>query len=256
VIEACLAAQESAKPRGRVARFFGADPLHPDACSWYAGALGEFEVAARLSQLGDGWTVLHAVPVGSGTSDIDHVVIGPPGIFTINAKHHAGKTIYVGGSSLKIDGFPTDHVRNARFEAERASKLLRQAVGGPVGVTPLIVVVGSASITKGKKPPTVTVLPVERVHRWLLTRARTLSAKEVMYFSQIAEDHRTWHTDAPPPSDGPDQSRRFGQLQQEVAAARTRRRLWLLAPAALLIGAVVATAGSILGIIGVAIGGA
>ncbi|MBG6212216.1 hypothetical protein RCH23_000129 [Cryobacterium sp. CAN_C3] len=44
-----------------------------------------------LSKLGPEWTVLHAVPVGSGSSDIDHVVIGPAGVFTINTKNHTGK---------------------------------------------------------------------------------------------------------------------------------------------------------------------
>ena len=73
-MQECLARQEMATPRGRLARALGNSPLHPDARSWYSGALGEIVVANALAQLGDEWTVLHAVQVGSGSADIDHVI--------------------------------------------------------------------------------------------------------------------------------------------------------------------------------------
>lgn len=40
--------------------------------------------------------ILHSIPVGTGRGDIDHVVIGPPGVFTINTKHHPGRRLDVG----------------------------------------------------------------------------------------------------------------------------------------------------------------
>jgi hypothetical protein len=43
-------------------------------------------VAKGLPKLDEAWRVLHSVPVGSRDSDIDHVVIGPGGVYTINAK--------------------------------------------------------------------------------------------------------------------------------------------------------------------------
>ena len=67
--------------------------ISDDARSWYLGALGERRVGKLLEQLGPEWTVLHSVPVGSSTSDIDHIVIGPGGVFTINAKNHSGATV-------------------------------------------------------------------------------------------------------------------------------------------------------------------
>jgi hypothetical protein len=33
------------------------------------------------------WTVLHSVPVGTGSTDIDHIAIGPAGVFTLNTKY-------------------------------------------------------------------------------------------------------------------------------------------------------------------------
>jgi len=68
-------------------------PLDEERAAWYRGALGEAAVGRLLEKLPEGWTVLHAVPVGKGDSDIDHVVIGPGGVFTINIKNHAGHKV-------------------------------------------------------------------------------------------------------------------------------------------------------------------
>ncbi|MEV0493953.1 NERD domain-containing protein [Streptomyces atratus] len=61
-----------------------------DLRSWEVGLRGELIVGSSLNRLRrDGWRVLHSIELPSG-SDIDHVVIGPPGVFTVNAKHHKG----------------------------------------------------------------------------------------------------------------------------------------------------------------------
>lgn len=229
VMKECLRIQATAVPRGATARFFGRSPLHPDARSWYQGALGEIEVARVLSKLGSEWTVLHAIPVGSGDSDIDHFVIGPAGIFTINTKHHAGKKIWVGGAALKIDNFKTDHIRNSLHEATRAGRQLSAAAGIQTKVTPLIVIVASDSITKGKTKPKVTVLPSSWLYRWLKRRPRIYSNTEVVRFSKIAEQRSTWHTQAVALDDTVRHVQRFERLQHELADARRRGKAWVAA---------------------------
>src|SRR4051794_31911273 len=81
-----------------------------DALSWYKGALGEIAVAGVLGWLGSEWTVLHSVPVGAGDSDIDHVVIGPAGVFTINTKSHPGQDVWIGGHGLLVSGQKTNYI--------------------------------------------------------------------------------------------------------------------------------------------------
>ena len=75
-----------------VLRLFG---VHSQERAWRRGAEGEEEVAWRLHKLGEGWRVLHSVPIGTGETDIDHVVIGPPGVFSLNSKNHLGKRVTV-----------------------------------------------------------------------------------------------------------------------------------------------------------------
>lgn len=71
---------------------------------------------------------------------IDNVPIGPAGVFTINTKRHRGKKIWVGERMLMVAGQKTDHLRNSRYEAKRASKLLSAATGIPVEAHPILAV--------------------------------------------------------------------------------------------------------------------
>jgi hypothetical protein len=226
VMQQCLRVQSEAPALTRRQRFFGRDPLSPDARSWYQGALGEIEVARVLAELGPEWTVLHSVPVGSGESDIDHVVIGPTGIFTINTKHHAGGKIWVGGATFMVGAYRTDHVRNSTFEATRASRRLSTAAGAEVEVAPVIVVVGAASLRFGKKAPAVTVLTVTQLRKWLLTLPRQHSPEALAYFALVAEERGTWHTEALVLTDTLRHEHRFDRLRRDIDEAARRRRRW------------------------------
>jgi hypothetical protein len=57
---------------------------------WKRGATGEEHVGAVLDALADqGWRPIHDVSLGRG--NIDHVLVGPGGIFTIETKSHPGR---------------------------------------------------------------------------------------------------------------------------------------------------------------------
>lgn len=229
VITECLRIQATRRPRSRVARFFGASPLTRDARSWYRGALGEIHVAKALKGLGPDWTVLHAVPFGSGASDLDHVLIGPGGVFTINTKNHSGQKIWVGGEQLLVNGHRTNHIRDARYEARRASKLLSPGAGDPVDVTPVIAIVDPGSLTFGRKRPDgLLVLSSNQLARTVLRRQRRLTDATVRAISELAEQRGTWHSDSRVLDDTLRHEARFHRLQHEVAVARRRRVGWML----------------------------
>ncbi len=223
--------QATAKPRGTLARLFGISPLHPDSVSWYQGALGELEVGRELKRLGPEWTVLHAVPVGAGTSDIDHVVIGPAGVFTINTKRHKGKKVWVGGSRLLVSGQKTDHLRNSRHEAKRAAKLLTTATGQPIQASALLVIVAAQGITFKERPADVTVLTLGQLVRWLNRRQPVLSEPELAEILRVAEDPSTWHR-APDVSSLGHDVEQFHALRREEDQSVRRRLTWLAVVAA------------------------
>src|SRR5680860_1213119 len=86
--EQALAAREAAPVKTFLARALG---VHTDERAWRIGADGEEKVATQLAKVAKKdprWRFLHAIPVGDRGSDIDHVIVGPGGVFTVNAKHH------------------------------------------------------------------------------------------------------------------------------------------------------------------------
>ncbi len=234
-MQKCLEVQSGAAPRGRVSRFFGASPLSPDSRSWYLGALGELAVGEQLARLGEAWRILHAVPVGTGDSDIDHVVIGPSGVFTINTKAHANKKVWVAGHKLLIDGFAQNYIRNSQHEATRASTLLSSVLGRPIQVTPLIVVVGASEIRQGRRPPAVDVLISRSIVRSLKRRRMVFSPEAVAEIADVAGRRATWHRDAEVLDDVPTVALHFDSLRRQVDAAALRRRLWALLAGVLII---------------------
>jgi hypothetical protein len=48
--------------------------------------------------------VVHSVPIGRKDADLDHLVIGRPGVFCLNAKHHPGAAIWVAGNTFMVNG--------------------------------------------------------------------------------------------------------------------------------------------------------
>jgi hypothetical protein len=239
VIEKLLADREGVPPRSFLGRVFGADPLRPDNYPWYKGAVGEIAVGRLLERLGPEWAVLHAVPVGAGTSDIDHVLIGPAGVFTLNTKNHAGQPVWVAGRTLLVAGKKQRHLYNASHEAARAAKLLARSLNQPVEVTGVVVVVNPKSMTVRAKPSGAAVVTNRQLLRWLSGRPSVLTPPQVAVITAAAVRPGTWHRNPPATVDPESLHFEFARLRTLVDSARRRRAGWILA---LLIGVPLALA--------------
>ncbi|MEU9818365.1 nuclease-related domain-containing protein [Pseudonocardia alni] len=120
--------------------------------NWRLGADGEQRTAHLLTALTGrtrrdrllgrppAWQVLHSVPLDGGAADLDHVLIGPPGICVVDTRHHRGRSLLLDGERLVVAGTATDAVPRARAEAQRVRELLlppargrRRVDAGPPG---------------------------------------------------------------------------------------------------------------------------
>lgn len=181
-----------------------------------------------LAGLGPEWLVLHAVPVGSGWSDIDHVLVGPAGVFTINTKNHAGQSIWVAEQTLMVSGNKHRHPYNSAREAARASTLLSTAAGAAVDVTGIVVIVDPRRLTIRDKPSQVIVLSDLQLLSFLQRRQAVLNAEQVQRAAAAAVNARTWHTKPTPPHNADELMRNFAALRCLVDEARRRRLSWVL----------------------------
>ncbi|GHA14703.1 nuclease-related domain-containing protein [Streptomyces echinoruber] len=174
--------------RRLVGRYVGNSEIR----SWADGLVGERVTGRRLSRLKrHGWFVLHAVPWPSG-ADIDHLAIGPAGVFSINSKRHKGKTVWYGDFAITVNGVPKSHITISQSEARRVSRALSRRCGTGVPVRPVISVVHAARLTVKTAAPPVLVLAVEDLDRVLSGLTPTLSANQIARIYEVARDSRTW----------------------------------------------------------------
>jgi hypothetical protein len=234
VIHRCLDAQRTAPPRGRLWRTFGGDPVQPAAAKWYHEAIGELRVAEVLGQLGEGWHVVHAVPHSSADAEIDHVLVGPPGVLTLAVEHRAGRRIQVSGSVLYVDGHRTAALPAVDHQARLVSRVLSRAVGIPVVATPLVVVVDAVRITRGALRSPAAVVDARELVAHLRAQPTRLPADLVRTIARAAEEWTTWRPFGHDAMTHRDPGHAFAQLRDEVARARGRRRLWGVAGVAAL----------------------
>jgi hypothetical protein len=179
-----------------VARVLG---VHTDERAWRIGADGEEKVAARLAKLARAdprWRFLHAIPVGERGSDIDHLVIGPGGVFTLNAKHHPGAKLWIAGNTFLVNGQLQPYMRNSRHEASRAARLLSAAAGVAVEATGVVVPVGAAEVVVKEPPADVAVVSRARLVKWLISTPEVLDPDAVDKLFRAARRPTTWHQSA------------------------------------------------------------
>lgn len=169
--------------------------VHTDERAWRLGADGEEKVAAQFDKVlkkDSRWQFIHAIPVGTRGSDIDHLMIGPGGVFTANAKNHPNGKIWVGGDTLMVNGQRQPYIRNARHEAARAAKLLSEVCGWPVPVEGVIVLVNAVAWTVKTPPKDVHVVPRRQIARWLLQHGDVLDAERQAEVFDAARRSTTW----------------------------------------------------------------
>lgn len=187
-----VALRDAAPVRTMVARALG---VHTNERAWRIGADGEEKVAAQFERLlkkDPRWQFIHAIPVGSRGSDIDHLVIGPGGVFTVNTKNHPSAKIWVGGDTFMVNGNRQPYVRNARHEAARAAKLLSDACGQPIHVEGLIAVVNAIDVTIKSPSKDVTVVPRRQIATWLSRHGDVLDPERQSMIFDAARRSTTW----------------------------------------------------------------
>lgn len=97
-------AGESAREVARRARE-KADRLNRRAEMFERGADGETATAGVLAELPPGWTAFHDVRwPGRRLANVDHVLVGPAGIFVIDSKNWSG-SITTAGGHLRQNGY-------------------------------------------------------------------------------------------------------------------------------------------------------
>lgn len=161
------------------------------------GATGEEQVGGLLDGLsGEGWNVIHDASLGRG--NVDHILIGPAGVFTVETKSHPGpiRVARVHGATLsqaqaqrkaiaRVTDLPVESL--IVFSRAWVDKPLARRKG--VRVTPARMLAGYLE----RRPVTLTQEQVEQARARVVAALREYRTQAPGSSRSTRPVYRRWH---------------------------------------------------------------
>ena len=155
-----------------------------------------------------GYRAMHASPIPGSEDQIDHLVVGPAGVFAIDSEDwdkrlivrtKSGRQLWHGPISKK------DRLEHALWEAQRAADLLSGEVGTQVAVRPAMAVYGPKVPWDVATIREVDVFSGPRLRKYLRRRARNsdirpLTDDEIERIFKAANKAFPYHSSGSPAS--------------------------------------------------------
>jgi hypothetical protein len=151
----------------------------------HAALKEEQKIGAELADLPAGWFVLASLDIecldhpDPDDLHVDHVVIGPGGVFTIYVEHQPSAKVWVSEHAVTINGRESNRLRRARFEARRSSRVLTDACGFNVTVQSVLILIGAATMQTVSHPAEVHVRTQHEIRDWLCRQPPRLDSDMV-----------------------------------------------------------------------------
>jgi hypothetical protein len=150
------------------------------------GERGELKVAEALDELrAAGYQTFHDVR-GDGYN-IDHVVVGPAGVFAVETKYRSGfgEIEFRDGEGLFVGGRKEedDPLKQARRNANDVNRMIKENCGMYQWVKPLVVFVGDHKIKDTWRDTDARVFTVDQVARYIHEQQPELKRSEIQLIS-------------------------------------------------------------------------
>lgn len=111
----------------------------PNFFNFLQGGHGELDVAGVLDELPSEYEVLGDVNL-KNRGNIDYVVIGPSGVWTIEVKSHSGRIGFVNGKLVRQGrSLNSDFIKQAHAQMYAVKDRIRDRLGREMFVQPIIV---------------------------------------------------------------------------------------------------------------------
>ena len=166
--------------RGSLARLLGGHGHARVSSSW-------------LGRLPEGWHLHNDVAVGELGERIDHVIVGPAGVFAVCAKNVSGN-VWVGASGVRVNGHATDFVQASLTEARLAARMLSAALERPIEVRPVLAILADGWTIQAPRTDVFIGAP-RGVRDWLGRLPAVLTPGDVSAIATAAGQPSTWETD-------------------------------------------------------------
>lgn len=158
--------------------------------AWRRPSMAERRTEAQLKKLErSGYRTLHARAIPGSEAQIDHVVVGPTGIYAVDSENWDKRLPVRVQSHRKLFHGPFNQkprLDEARWEASQASELISKALGREVVVVPSLAIYGPAIPWKVLNIREVDVFDGSRVRKWITKRERSLTDPEIEAIHEAA----------------------------------------------------------------------
>ncbi|MBB5136326.1 hypothetical protein HNP84_006073 [Thermocatellispora tengchongensis] len=151
--------------------------------AWRRPSVAERRTEAQLKKLErGGYRTLHARAIPGSEAQIDHLVIGPTGVYAVDSEKwdkrlpvrvQSGKRLFHGPFNQK------PRLDEAAWEAAQASELITKKLDREVTVVPSLAIYGPAIPWKILSIRQVDVFEGSRVRKWITKRERSLTDTEI-----------------------------------------------------------------------------
>lgn len=151
--------------------------------AWRRASVAERKTEAQLRKLErNGYRTLHARAIPGSEAQIDHLVIGPTGVYAVDSEKwdkrlsvrvQMGKKLFHGPFDMKA------RLTEAHWEAAEASKHISELYGRQVTVVPSLAIYGPAVPWKIMTIRGVDVYEGGRARKWITKREKALTPEEI-----------------------------------------------------------------------------
>ncbi|HEX4812638.1 MAG TPA: nuclease-related domain-containing protein [Nonomuraea sp.] len=158
--------------------------------AWRRSSVAERRTEAQLRKLERlGYRTLHARAIPDTEHQIDHLVVGPTGVYAVDSEKwdkrlpvrvQMGKKLFHGPFDQK------ERLTHAKLEASLAGELIGKAFGRPVAVVPSLAIYGPPVPWKIMTIRGVDVYQGDRARKWITKRDRALTDAEIERIYDIA----------------------------------------------------------------------
>ncbi|TDE49986.1 NERD domain-containing protein [Nonomuraea mesophila] len=158
--------------------------------AWRRTSVAERRTEAQLRKLErNGYRTLHARAIPDSEAQIDHLVVGPTGVYAVDSEKwdkrlpvrvQMGKKLFHGPFDKK------PRITEAKWEASRASELISQSFGREISVVPSLAIYGPQVPWKIMTIRGVDVYQGDRARKWITKRERALTDGEINRIYEIA----------------------------------------------------------------------
>ncbi|WP_341728044.1 hypothetical protein [Brooklawnia sp.] len=146
----------------------------------------------RLSGLDPRWGFLQATRAFGDVTELDHWVVGPGGIYLLNAKHLPGSKLHITGDRFLVDGREQPYVPQIRGEAQRRAGGFSSSMHWEIGITGVIVPVNDRRLVVERFPADVAVIDQPDIANWLVNRPEQFNKRQVMAAFNAARETTLW----------------------------------------------------------------